>query len=160
MNLSITRKYRFSASHRLYVPAFSEEKNARLYGKCNNPFGHGHDYVLSVTAAGPGDERTGLLVKRAELDGLVSQAVLPLFRHKYLNLDVQQFAALVPTTENVAAVIASLLQENWRTYIGNPDARLSRIHVQETDRNSFEILIPLRPEQNKERIHESVIVHA
>lgn len=160
MKLSLTRKYSFSASHRLHVPSFSDGENARLYGKCNNPFGHGHDYVLSVSAAGPVEPQTGLIVARKDLDALVGETVLPLFRHKYLNLDVPQFSTLVPTTENVAAVIASLLAENWSRYIGNAAVSLSRVHVQETDRNGFEIVLPSRPQQIKQQSHENVIVHA
>jgi 6-pyruvoyltetrahydropterin/6-carboxytetrahydropterin synthase len=157
---SLTSQYQFSASHRLHVPFFDDEENARLYGKCNNPFGHGHNYILSVTATGPIHRQTGLIVRRQELDALVCEQVLPLFRHKYLNVDLPQFAQLVPTTENVCLVIADLLNEHWRSYIPDPAVRLSRVHVQETERNSFEILVPVSRESIQEKIHENVVVHA
>ena len=76
----MTRSYRFSASHRLHIDQLSEDENTRLYGKCNNPFGHGHDYVLEVTAEGPVDGETGLVLRVAELDRLVRDRVLRLFR--------------------------------------------------------------------------------
>ncbi len=99
---------------------------------------------MSVTATGPVEAESGLIVNRQELDALVEERVLPVFRHKYLNVDVPQFAELVPTTENVAAVIASFDRENWAAYIKG-SGRLARVHVQETDRNGFEILLPVRP---------------
>lgn len=161
MKLSLTRIYRFSASHRLHAPELSAAENTRIFGKCNNPFGHGHDYVLSVTANGTETARTGMLFPRAELDSLVHDKILRLVSHKNLNLDVPQFASLVPTTENVVAVLAAILLENWAGYITTPGVRLSRVHIQETDRNGFEILLPAagRDPIGKEII-ESVTVHA
>ena len=138
---SVTRRYRFSASHRLHLHDLSERENEQLYGKCNNPFGHGHDYVLDVTAQGTADPATGQIVLRHELDRLVREQVLNVFEQRNINLDVQQFRNSVPTTENIALVITDLLQEHWRAYVSSP-ARLSRIHIQETDRNGFEVLSP------------------
>ena len=135
---TVTRLYHFSASHRLHVPQFTEEQNEALYGKCNNPYGHGHDYVLEVTAAGPVDETTGLLFPLPVLDRLVHDDVLRLIAHRNLNRDLSQFAALVPTTENLTAVIAELLQANWTGAFGSR-VKLHRIHIQETDRNGFEV---------------------
>ena len=136
---SVTRRYHFSASHRLHLPDLSEAENEQLYGKCNNPFGHGHDYVLDVTAQGAADPATGQVVLRHELDRLVREQVLGMFEHRNINLDVRQFQHIVPTTENIAIVIMNLLQEHWSAYISSP-ARLSGIHIQETDRNGFEVL--------------------
>lgn len=156
---SITRRYFFSASHRLHLSDLSEEENERLYGKCNNPFGHGHNYVLDVTADGMIDPVTGQLVMRHELDRLAREQVLNVFEHKNLNLDLQQFQNSVPTTENIALVIADLLQEYWSKYVSSP-ARLSRIHIQETDRNGFEVLIPsAKQELEQKRESEVVGVH-
>jgi len=153
---TLTRRYRFSASHRLHSHALSDAENAELYGKCNNPFGHGHDYVLEVTAAGEIDEETGLLLPVAELDRLVQSEILPLFSHRNMNLDVPQFARLVPTTENVALVIAELLQERWKLR-----PRLHRVHVQETDRNGFEVLAGApQNESSLDRQRESVTLNA
>lgn len=149
--ITLTRLYRFSASHRLHSPALSEAENARLYGKCNNPFGHGHDYVLEVTVGGTPDPRTGLLVPVSKLDRLVEEAVLRLFAHSNINLDVPQFARRVPTTENLVLVITELLLQNWDAYLG-ASIRLERVHIQETARNGF----GLSPRLNTEK----VTVHA
>ena len=140
--MTITRLYRFSASHRLHSPMLNETENSRLYGKCNNPFGHGHNYILEVTAAGSMDGRTGLLLPISKLDGLVQEAVLKRFAHRNINLDVPQFERLVPTTENLALVITDLLEENWAAYLGGLPVRLHRVHIQETDRNGFEVRLP------------------
>jgi 6-pyruvoyltetrahydropterin/6-carboxytetrahydropterin synthase len=155
--LSLTRVYRFSASHRLHSPLLSESENAAVFGKCNNPYGHGHDYVLSVTVAGNVNERTGLLISRRDLDQLVQEKVLHLFSHRNINEEVPQFADLVPTTENVTLVIADLLQQHWAAFIG--EARLMRVHVQETERNGFEVLIPALPVDENLEIQGS-LVHA
>lgn len=135
----VTSRYHFSASHRLYLPDLSEAENEQLYGKCNNPFGHGHDYVLDVTAQGGTDPATGQVVLRHELDRLVREQVLDIFEHRNINLDLSQFERLVPTTENIALVIMDLLQRHWSAYISGP-ARLRGVHIQETDRNGFEVL--------------------
>ncbi|MFL6354743.1 MAG: 6-carboxytetrahydropterin synthase [Bryobacteraceae bacterium] len=137
--MTITRLYRFSASHRLHSADLSAAENVRLYGKCNNPFGHGHNYVLAVTASGELDPLTGVLLPLSKLDRLVNETVLQLFCHSNINVDVPQFKYLVPTTENVALVIAELIEQNWDAYLGAVPARLHRIHIQETDRNGFEV---------------------
>lgn len=140
MTTSLTRRYKFSASHRLHSNQLSNPENARLYGKCNHPFGHGHDYVLEVTAAGPVNPVTGLIVPLAKLDGLVDETVLASFGSRNINLDLPQFETLVATTENIATVIVELLQQNWSARIDDPGVELKRVHIQETDRNGFEIL--------------------
>jgi 6-pyruvoyltetrahydropterin/6-carboxytetrahydropterin synthase len=131
--VKLTRRYRFSASHRLQTPALSPEENQRLYGKCNNPYGHGHDYVLDVTLEGPRDA-SGQVANRAALDGLVAQRVLARLDHKNLNTDVAELAAVVPTTENLASSIRGMLVKDWPLA-----ARLQRVRVSETDRNIFEL---------------------
>jgi 6-pyruvoyltetrahydropterin/6-carboxytetrahydropterin synthase len=140
--MTITRRYRFSASHRLHSPALSPEDNRTVYGKCNNPFGHGHDYVLEVTASGNINSRTGVLLPITKLDRLVQETVLRLFAHSNINLDLPQFEHLVPTTENVVRVITDLLEQNWDAYLDGFPVRLHRVHIQETDRNGFGILLP------------------
>ena len=92
----VTRSYRFAASHRLHAPQLSEEQNQAIYGKCNNPFGHGHNYVLEVTARGPVDD-SGRALDPVRLDDLVRQQVLTPFSHRNLNTDVNSFAVQVPT---------------------------------------------------------------
>lgn len=149
---SITRRYRFSASHRLHSDALSAAENERLYSKCNNPFGHGHDYTLEVTASGPMGEADGMILSRRRLDRLVEETVLRLVSNRNLNADVPDFAGLVPTTENLALVIARRLLQNWACYLcaahpsgdsmAGPSPRLARVHIQETGRNGFEVLLP------------------
>jgi 6-pyruvoyltetrahydropterin/6-carboxytetrahydropterin synthase len=138
---TLTRRYRFSASHRLDTPALSAAENARLFGKCNHPFGHGHDYVLDVTVTGEPDAVSGLIVPISRLDGLVDEKILQLFRNRYINLDVAQFAHLVPTTENVTQIAADLLEQGWREHMGEAAVRLERVRIEETGRNSCEICL-------------------
>jgi len=125
------RRYRFSASHRLHNPDLSEEENNRLYGKCNNPYGHGHNYILEVLVSGKVDPATGMIANLADLDGFVEREVLEPFDHKSLNEDVDAFRGTVPTTENLCIDIFRRL----RTF---PVAKLERIRVEETGNNSFE----------------------
>ncbi len=86
--ITLTRRYHFSASHRLHVDALSDQENSEIFGKCNNPFGHGHDYILSVTVQGRAGAKTGLIVQVSALDNLVETEVLSLFAHRNINLDV------------------------------------------------------------------------
>ena len=160
--MEFTRRYRFAASHRLHTDALSKDENASLFGKCNNPFGHGHDYMLSVTVAGPVDKRTGLIVHALLLDEFVEQRVLRHLAHRNLNQDVSQLAERVPTTENVAAVISTLLREHWTGRFGEQTLlQLSRVHLQETARNGFEIRLPVRTDGlNRVGQIESVAVNA
>jgi 6-pyruvoyltetrahydropterin/6-carboxytetrahydropterin synthase len=131
--LKLTRRYRFSASHRLATPALSDEENRQLYGKCNNPFGHGHDYILDVTVEGAPD-RNGLVVERHALDQVVRSHVLDQLDHRNLNVDVPAMANVVPTTENLASAIRTALERDWPLA-----AQLSRVRISETDRNIFEL---------------------
>src|SRR5689334_11255953 len=110
----VTRKYRFAASHRLHAPAFSEAENRELYGKCNNPFGHGHNYEVAVTVGGPVEERSGRVVDVAVLDGLVEREVLRPFAYRNLNEEVPAFRDLVPTSENLGREVVRRLKQNWR----------------------------------------------
>jgi 6-pyruvoyltetrahydropterin/6-carboxytetrahydropterin synthase len=129
----LTRRYKFAASHRLHAPAVSEEENRRLYGKCNNPYGHGHDYVLEVTVEGAVDE-SGQVADRAALDRLIQKLVLDRMDHRNLNADLVEFTDRVPTTENLASMIEKSLCEHWTL-----PARLARLRISETDRNAFEL---------------------
>ena len=131
--MRLTRRYRFAASHRLHSPEVSEEENRRLYGKCNNPYGHGHDYVLEVTVEGPVDE-SGQVADRAALDRLIQKFVLDRMDHRNLNADLAEFTGRVPTTENLASVIEKSLGEHWTL-----PARLVWLRISETDRNAFEL---------------------
>jgi 6-pyruvoyltetrahydropterin/6-carboxytetrahydropterin synthase len=130
----LTRRYRFSAGHRLHNEALSEEENRRLYGKCNNPHGHGHNYVLEVTVAGPINPLSGMVCDLSVLDGIVEREVLEPLDHKNLNLDVASFRHRVPTTENLSAEIFELLRKKLESKHGN-EVRLARVGLQETESN-------------------------
>jgi len=130
----LTRRYRFSAGHRLHNEALSAEENRRIYGKCNNPNGHGHNYVLEVTVAGSIDPATGMVCDLAVLDGIVEREVLEPFDHKNLNLDVENFHQRVPTTENLSTEIFELLRKTLERE-GRNQVRLARVRLQETELN-------------------------
>ncbi len=142
MTASLTRRYRFSASHRLHTAALSNAENRRVFGKCNNLYGHGHDYELEVTIHGPVDPRTGLTVPVPELDRYVQTRILSRFANKNINLDVPEFEDIVPTTENLALAVASLLNSEWPLGRERDGDKLTRVHLQETGRNSFEVVLP------------------
>jgi 6-pyruvoyltetrahydropterin/6-carboxytetrahydropterin synthase len=144
MMVSVTRRYRFSASHRLHTELLTETENARVFGKCNNPYGHGHDYELDVTVTGGVDAETGQVIRMDRLDSYVQDQVLNRFANRYINVDVPEFRDLVPTTENVVLVIARLLREHWTERFGAGGPQLARIHVQETGRNGFELSLAER----------------
>lgn len=135
--IRLTRRYHFPASHRLHSPELSEEANRALYGKCNNPHGHGHNYLLEVSVAGPLDEH-GRVAGRAALDRLVEECVLGDFRHSNLNRDVPEFAATVPTSENVVLAIRRRLAAGWPRAYPAPGPRLDAIRLYETKRNVVE----------------------
>jgi 6-pyruvoyltetrahydropterin/6-carboxytetrahydropterin synthase len=131
MKISLTRRYRFAASHRLHSPTLSEAENERIYGKCNSPYGHGHNYALEVTVTGPVDADTGMIANLGDLDPFVQREVIEAFDFKYLNEDVAEFQTIVPTTENVC-------REIYRRLAKFPVARLERVRIEETSKNSFE----------------------
>jgi 6-pyruvoyltetrahydropterin/6-carboxytetrahydropterin synthase len=131
LKIELGRRYRFSASHRLHTPLLSEEENCRVFGKCNNPLGHGHNYVVEVGMSGDVDSATGMIANLADLDAFVERQVLEEFDHKSLNEDVPAFRGKVPTTENLCIEIFQRL----KTF---PRAKLERIRVEETGNNSFE----------------------
>ena len=125
------RRYHFAASHRLHSAQLSEEENRRVFGKCNNPYGHGHNYVLEVLVSGTVDPATGMIANLTDLDDFVNREVIEAFDHKSFNEDVPAFRDVVPTTENVCREIYQRLKHF-------PKAKLERIRVEETSNNSFE----------------------
>ena len=131
MIASFGRRYTISASHRLHTDAFSAEKNQAIYGKCNNPHGHGHNYVVEVIVAGAVDPETGMVVNMAALDDVVRNRVVDRFDHANLNLD-PLFVNRVPTTENLCKVVFTLLKDAL------PSGELERVRVEETENNFFE----------------------
>lgn len=158
--ITITRRYRFCASHRLHSSSLSEAENQRIYGKCNNPYGHGHDFILDVGVTGEINATTGLVIRMGDLDRLVSSEILTQLDYRYLNSDVREFTALVPTTENLALVIAGRLREKWSEYFPYSSASVSGIYIQETERNGFEVLLSTtKPARIPAEISESVILN-
>lgn len=141
MTARLTRTYRFSASHRLHVDTLDEEANRNLFGKCNNPFGHGHNYVLSVTVKGTIDPETGILLPVSQLDAFVHQEVVSQFDHRYLNRELPEFASQPATTENMALIIRDRLQARWNEYFGAGAPVLAHLQVQETKRNAIELAV-------------------
>ena len=134
----LTRRYRFSAGHRLHNDALSPEENRRVYGKCNNPNGHGHNYLLEVTVSGSIEPATGMIFDLVALDGIVNGRVLDKLDHKNLNLDMENFRDLVPTTENLCLEIYRLLREPLEQAGAARGLQLSRVRLEETSLNSFE----------------------
>ena len=131
MKVYLTRRYSFSASHRLNSEALSPEQNRATYGKCNNPFGHGHNYFIEVTVSGTVDPQTGMVCNLADLDGWIRENVLERYDHQDLN-HLTEFAGKVPTTENLCVEIYELLHR------GLQNAHLDRVRIEETMMNSFE----------------------
>jgi 6-pyruvoyltetrahydropterin/6-carboxytetrahydropterin synthase len=130
MRAYLSRRYHFVAAHRLHAASLSEEANRAAYGKCNNPFGHGHNYTVEVTFAGEVDPITGMVTNLAALDAFAQTNLLDPMDHTNLNL-LPNFADLVPTTENLSVVLHGI-------FIQYPHAQLTRLHVEETSNNSFD----------------------
>ena len=131
VKVELGRRYRFAASHRLHTDKFSEEENARIFGKCANPYGHGHNYVLEISLSGDVDPATGMIANLADLDSFVNREDLEPVDHRSLHEDVAVFRETVPTTENLCIEIFNRLKSF-------PKAKLERVRVQETTNNSFE----------------------
>jgi 6-pyruvoyltetrahydropterin/6-carboxytetrahydropterin synthase len=110
MSTTLYRKAHFNAAHRLFLPQWSDEKNAAVFGKCCNPNYHGHNYELEVGITGPIDPVTGFVMDVAELKALIKTEVEDPFDHKNLNLEVPEFKDLIPTVENIAQVIWAKLR--------------------------------------------------
>jgi 6-pyruvoyltetrahydropterin/6-carboxytetrahydropterin synthase len=130
--VAVFRKEHFNAAHRLHSNHLSDEENARVFGKCNYPNYHGHNYELIVKVTGEIDERTGYVIDMKELGGLIKKYVIERFDHKNLNLDTEEFRDLNPTAENIAIVIHALLRKQL-------DARYElKVILYETERNYVE----------------------
>jgi 6-pyruvoyltetrahydropterin/6-carboxytetrahydropterin synthase len=131
MKAHLSRRYLFSASHRLHNEAMSAEENKFIYGKCNNPHGHGHNYIAQVTVSGPVDGQTGMVCNLVDLDNFMNREVISRFDKENLNM-LPEFAAQIPTTENLCTEIYEIVQRGF-TY-----AHLERVRIEETMMNSFE----------------------
>lgn len=137
--VELTRKYRFSASHRLHAETLSDEENRNIFGKCNNPYGHGHNYEVEVTVSAKVEPASGLAVGLGQLDELVKRDIISRYDHRNMNLDLPEYRELVPTTENVAQMIARQLGAGWPEDLSAKGTRLKRIRVHETRNNIFEV---------------------
>ena len=131
MKAHLTRRYIFSASHRLHSDALSDAENRAIYGKCNNPYGHGHNYALEVTVSGQVDQKTGMICNLVELDDAVRREIIERFDHENLNVR-PEFAEIVPTTENLSEAIFQILKQSFNA------AHLEKVRLEETMMNSFE----------------------
>jgi 6-pyruvoyltetrahydropterin/6-carboxytetrahydropterin synthase len=131
MKAYLTRRYWFSASHRLHSEEMSAEENQTVYGKCNNPHGHGHNYSVEVTVSGQVDPRTGMICNLMDLDSFVHEKILERFGHQNLNM-LAEFQETVPTTENLCIEVFGVLQRDFHY------AQVDKIRVEETMLNSFE----------------------
>lgn len=130
--LAVTRKEHFNSAHRLHNHLWSAEKNVEVFGKCNNPNFHGHNYELEVTVIGSIDNETGYLIDTKKLSDIIRNQILDRFDHKNLNLDVKEFIELNPTTENVAIVIYNILRAQFE------EQYELKIKLYETPRNFVE----------------------
>jgi 6-pyruvoyltetrahydropterin/6-carboxytetrahydropterin synthase len=131
VHVELGRRYHFAASHRLHSAKLSDEENCDIYGKCNNPYGHGHNYTVEVRFSGAIDPATGMIANLADLDTFVNERVIEPFDHRSLQDEVPAFREAVPTTENLCIEIFQRL----KTF---PRAKLEAVRVVETSNNSFE----------------------
>ena len=128
----VTRRETFSASHRLHNPALSEAQNLQIFDKCNNPHGHGHNYELEVTVAGPVRSETGYVVDLKVLKEVIRREIIAKVDHKHLNHDVEMFRDVIPTAENIARVFWTVLAPKI------PGGTLHLIRLRETENNVVE----------------------
>ena len=131
MKAYLNRRYRFSASHRLHNDQWSDDKNLATYGKCNNPHGHGHNYVLEVRLSGPVNPDTGMVCNLSDLDTFINRRIIEGFELSNLNA-LPAFKAEVPTTENLCRELFKIIEDGFSL------AKLEKIRIEETAMNSFE----------------------
>lgn len=128
----ITRKEHFSASHRLYNPSWSDEKNAEVFGKCNNPHGHGHNYDIEVTVAGEPPAETGMVMDLKRLSDIIQAEIVDKVDHKHMNLDVDFLQGMIPTAENMARAFWKILEAKI------DEGKLVSIKLYESENNFVE----------------------
>jgi 6-pyruvoyltetrahydropterin/6-carboxytetrahydropterin synthase len=138
MKVHLNRRYHFSASHRLHTDAYDADRNRAVFGKCNNPHGHGHNYTVQITLSGKVDPSTGMVCNLADLDAFAQKNLLSRFDHTNLNT-LDAFANRVSTTENLSIEI-------YRIFQNFPAAHLERVHIEETSNNSFDYAGATPPE--------------
>ena len=130
----LSRRYRFSASHRLHVDTLDAGRNREVFGKCNNPFGHGHNYIVQITLSGPVDATTGMVTNLGDLDAFAQRELIERFDHVNLNT-LECFRDIVPTTENLCIELWRIFAEYQAAF---PHAKLERVRVEETNNNAFD----------------------
>jgi 6-pyruvoyltetrahydropterin/6-carboxytetrahydropterin synthase len=131
MKAHLTRRYKFSASHRLHSSELNDEQNRAIYGKCNNPHGHGHNYKVEVTVSGEPDPETGMVCNLADLDNFAERELMPRFAFSNLN-ELDNFRNQVPTTENLSRELFHLFRDRFQL------AKIEKVRIEETMMNSFE----------------------
>jgi 6-pyruvoyltetrahydropterin/6-carboxytetrahydropterin synthase len=139
MTVRLSRRYGFFASHRLHSHALSDEENREIYGKCNNPHGHGHNYEVELTVRGEVDPRTGRALDLAALDALAETEILAPFRYRNLNEELTAFREVVPTTENLGLEMDRRLREAWGKAFAADGPSLETVRIWETERNICEV---------------------
>ena len=130
----LTKKFKFSASHRLYNPALSDSENAEIFGKCSNPNGHGHNYILEVTVSGNVNDNTGYVIDLGELKRFVQDRIIDKVDHKNLNLDVEFLKGIIPTSENIVICIWNVLEKDFNS----ENVKLYSLKLHETENNIVE----------------------
>ena len=131
-NVTVTRRLTFNAAHRVHNPALSAEENAAIFGKCNNPNWHGHNYVLEVSVSGPVDQKTGYVIDLAKVKEIVQREVIERVDHRNINLEVDFMAGVIPTTENMAIACWRVLENRIAP------GKLHRIRLWETENHYVE----------------------
>lgn len=156
-DIRLVRRYRFSAAHRLHSALLTAEENRDVYGKCNNPYGHGHDYTMEFCVRESFDPVRGRVLSLDALDQFVDAVVLKAFDRRNLNVEIAEFATLVPTTEVLAQVLAQRLAAAWPIAFASQPARFEKLRIWETRRNIFEVRAPqpAPPESQPDEIVES-----
>ncbi len=130
--VTVTRRLRFNAAHRVHNPALSDQENAAIFGKCNNPNWHGHNYILDVSVEGDIDDRTGYVVDLSALKQIVEREIVDKVDHRNFNLDVDFMESVIPTSENIIVAFWRLLNDRVKP------ARLARLVLWETENNYVE----------------------
>ena len=130
----LTKKFKFSASHRLYKPELSDSENAEIFGKCSNPNGHGHNYILEVTVSGNVNDNTGYVIDLGELKRFVQDRIIDKVDHKNLNLDVEFLKGIIPTSENIVICIWNVLEKDFNS----ENVKLYSLKLHETENNIVE----------------------
>jgi len=133
--ISLTRRYRFTASHRLHSPLLTDDQNREMYGKCNNPHGHGHDYEVELTVRGEVHPVTGRVIDIATLDSLAETRILAPFRYRDLNKTMDA----IPTTENLGTEVNRRLRAVWAETFAGGKPRLEKVRIRETARNICDV---------------------